>query len=111
MPAIFCAACTAVRMARSVSCMAQISPKRTPRDRVVAAPITRKPDCPASEPISPSSPCVPGAVEAQHKAGDLGGADVENGDHAALHRRLAHVPHLPLALVKIIHRVTAPKLV
>ena len=40
----------AVRIARSVSCIASISPKRTPRERVVAAPITRKPDCPASDP-------------------------------------------------------------
>jgi hypothetical protein len=28
-----------------------ISPKRTPRDRVVAAPITRNPACPAIAPI------------------------------------------------------------
>ena len=44
-------AITAVRMARSVSPMASISPKCTPRDRVVAAPITRNPDCPASDPM------------------------------------------------------------
>ena len=40
-------------MARSVSDMALISPKRTPRERVVAAPITRNPVCPARE-LTPS---------------------------------------------------------
>jgi len=54
--AIFCAACTAVRIARSVSFIIEISPKRTPRDRVVAAPITRKPACPAIGPTPSKSP-------------------------------------------------------
>jgi hypothetical protein len=49
-----------VRIARSVSCIASISPKRTPRERVVAAPITRNCDWPAIEPRPSSrSPSVP----------------------------------------------------
>jgi len=43
-------------------------------------------------------------VEAQHEAGDLRCAHIEDGDHPPLHRRAAHVPHRPLGLVKIRHR-------
>ena len=39
-------------MARSVSAMDSISPERMPRDLVVAAPMTRKLDCPAIEPMA-----------------------------------------------------------
>lgn len=40
--AIFCAPWIAVRTARSHSSIATISPSATPRERVLAAPITRK---------------------------------------------------------------------
>ncbi len=75
-PGHFLGRLKAVRMARSVSAIAEISPKRTPRDRVVAAPITRNPDWPASEPISPFVQ-GPAPVKAQHKAGDFGTAHIQ----------------------------------
>lgn len=43
------------------------------------------------------------AVEAQHEAGDLRCPHVQDGNHPALHRGAAHVPHGPLRLVEIRH--------
>ena len=42
-------------------------------------------------------------VKAQDQAGDLGGADVQNGHDAPLHRRAAHMAHGPLGLIEIGH--------
>ena len=65
--AIRCAPCTAVRIARSVSGIASTSPPRTPRERVVAAPITRNRDCPAMCP-TPSPRAASGSKRSTRQA-------------------------------------------
>ncbi len=46
-----------------------------------------------------------GSVEAQNKAGDLGGADIKDRDDAALKRRLPDRTHGALGFVKLPHLV------
>ena len=76
--AIFCAPWIAVLTARSHSSIESISPKAMPRERVLAAPITRKaPWDSAGRPVAVAEVL---GHELQHQAGDLGGADVEHGD-------------------------------
>jgi hypothetical protein len=63
-----------VRIARSVSFITVISPKRHRPHAVLVAQAFRP-------------------VKAQDQASDFRGADIQNGDDTALHRCLAHVPH------------------
>ena len=60
-------------------------------------------DCPAIGPTPSLFAQLLRPVKAQDQAGDLRGADIQNGNHAALHGGLAHVPHRALGLVKIGH--------
>ena len=58
--AIFCAPWIAVRTARSHSSIEAISPKAMPRERVLAAPMTRNAPCDSAGRVSGPSPISSG---------------------------------------------------